>query len=90
MEAFLPDAIGDAELFCALVEAGGVSAGARASGSSPPAVSRRLWAGEARLGVPLADCRCDEIDLFAASQPGYPIPPRVRLFVDFMAGSRPS
>jgi DNA-binding transcriptional LysR family regulator len=50
----LADAIGDAELFRAVVEAGGVSAGALALGSSPPAVSRRLAALETRLGVQLA------------------------------------
>jgi DNA-binding transcriptional LysR family regulator len=50
----LPDGVGDIELFCTVVEAGGISAGALASGSSPPAVSRRLSALEARLGVRLA------------------------------------
>jgi DNA-binding transcriptional LysR family regulator len=50
----LADAVGDAELFRAVVEAGGVSAGAHALGSSPPAVSRRLAALEMRLGVRLA------------------------------------
>jgi DNA-binding transcriptional LysR family regulator len=55
MEAGLPDGIGDIELFCAIVEAGGISAGALAVGSSPPAVSRRLSALEARLGVRLAE-----------------------------------
>jgi DNA-binding transcriptional LysR family regulator len=51
----LPDAIGDIELFRAVVEAGGISAGALALGSSPPAVSRRLAALETRLGVRLAE-----------------------------------
>jgi DNA-binding transcriptional LysR family regulator len=51
----LADGIGDVEPFCAVVEAGGISAGALASGSSPPAVSRRLSALEARLGVHLAE-----------------------------------
>jgi len=51
----LPDRRGDIELFCTVVEAGGISAGALASGSSPPAVSRRLSALEARLGVRLAE-----------------------------------
>jgi DNA-binding transcriptional LysR family regulator len=41
--------------FRAVVEAGGISAGAEALGSSPPAVSRRVKALEARLGVRLAD-----------------------------------
>jgi DNA-binding transcriptional LysR family regulator len=49
------DGIGDIQLFCAIVEAGGISAAALASGSSPPAVSRRLSALEARLGVRLAE-----------------------------------
>ena len=48
------DSIGDIELFRAVVEAGGISSGALAVGSSPPAVSRRLSALEARLGVRLA------------------------------------
>jgi DNA-binding transcriptional LysR family regulator len=55
MEDALPDGIGDIELFCTVVEAGGISAGALASGSSPPAVSRRLSALETRLGVRLAE-----------------------------------
>jgi DNA-binding transcriptional LysR family regulator len=50
----LADAVGDVELFRAVVEAGGVSAGALTLGSSPPAVSRRLAALEMRLGVRLA------------------------------------
>ena len=51
----MADAIGDIELFRAIVEAGGISAAALALGSSPPAVSRRLSALEARLGVRLAE-----------------------------------
>jgi DNA-binding transcriptional LysR family regulator len=51
----MADGIGDIELFCAVVEAGGISAGARLLESSPPAVSRRLSALEARLGVQLAE-----------------------------------
>ena len=51
----MADGIGDIELFCAVVETGGISAGARALDSSPPAVSRRLSALEARLGVQLAE-----------------------------------
>lgn len=47
--------IGDLELFGAIVEAGSISAGAVALGSSPPAVSRRLAALEGRLGVRLAE-----------------------------------
>jgi DNA-binding Lrp family transcriptional regulator len=54
-EVVLADGFGDIELFCAVVEAGGISAGAEALGSSPPAVSRRVKALEARLGVRLAD-----------------------------------
>jgi Bacterial regulatory helix-turn-helix protein, lysR family len=49
-EAAMADGIGDVELFRAIVEAGGISAGAVAMGSSPPAVSRRLSALEGRLG----------------------------------------
>jgi DNA-binding transcriptional LysR family regulator len=48
----LADTIGDVELFRAVIEAGGVSAGALAFGSSPPAVSRRLAALEMRLRRP--------------------------------------
>ena len=51
----MADGIGDMELFRAVVAAGGISAGALALGSSPPAVSRRLAALEARLGVRLAE-----------------------------------
>jgi DNA-binding transcriptional LysR family regulator len=51
----LADGFGDIELFRAVVEAGGISAGAVALQSSPPAVSRRVSALEARLGVRLAD-----------------------------------
>lgn len=54
-EAALVDGCGDIELFGAVVDAGGISAGAEALGSSPPAVSRRVKALEARLGVRLAD-----------------------------------
>ena len=54
-EAALADGVGDIELFRAVVEARGISAGALALGSSPSAVSRRLSALEARLGVRLAD-----------------------------------
>jgi DNA-binding transcriptional LysR family regulator len=49
------DGVGDIELFRAIVEAGGISSGALAMGSSPPAISRRLSALEARLGVRLAE-----------------------------------
>ena len=51
----LADGYGDIELFRAVVDAGGISAGAEALGSSPPAVSRRVKALEERLGVWLAD-----------------------------------
>ncbi|MGC2784631.1 MAG: LysR family transcriptional regulator [Roseiarcus sp.] len=50
----MADVVGEIELFRAVVEAGGISAGALALGSSPPAVSRRLAALETRLGVRLA------------------------------------
>lgn len=49
-------------------------------------VAEDLQAG--RLVACLADYACDEIELFAAFHPGHPVPPRVRLFVDFMATSR--
>jgi DNA-binding transcriptional LysR family regulator len=55
MEFLVADRIADVELFCTIVDAGGISAAALASGSSPPAVSRRLSALETRLGVRLAD-----------------------------------
>jgi LysR family transcriptional activator of dmlA len=51
----MADGVGEIELFRALVEAGGISAAALALGSSPPAVSRKLAALEARLGVRLAE-----------------------------------
>jgi len=51
----MADGVGDIELFRWIVDAGGISAGALAMGSSPPAVSRRLTALEARLGVRLAE-----------------------------------
>jgi hypothetical protein len=40
-----------------------------------------------RLVECLVDDSCDEIALFAVFHPGHPIPPRVRLFVDFIAVS---
>ena len=40
-----------------------------------------------RLVECLADYWCDEINLFAAFQPGRPVPPRIRLFVDFIAAA---
>jgi LysR family transcriptional regulator, transcriptional activator for dmlA len=49
--------ISDFALFRAIVDSGGISAAALALDSSPPAVSRRLAALEARLGVQLADRR---------------------------------
>ena len=49
------DGIGDGEFFRAVVEAGGIGAGARALKSSAPAASRRLAAIERRLGVRLAE-----------------------------------
>ena len=49
------DEISDLALFRAIVDAGGISAAAVALQSSPPAVSRRLTALEARLGVRLAE-----------------------------------
>jgi LysR family transcriptional regulator, transcriptional activator for dmlA len=49
------DAISDFALFRAIVDAGGISAAAVVLQSSPAAVSRRLTALEAKLGVRLAD-----------------------------------
>jgi DNA-binding transcriptional LysR family regulator len=49
-------------------------------------VAEDLQAG--RLVECLADCSCDSIDLFAAFLPGRPAPPRIRLFVDFIALAR--
>jgi LysR family transcriptional regulator, transcriptional activator for dmlA len=49
------DEISDFALFRAIVDAGGISAAALALQSSPPAVSRRLSALEAKLGVRLAE-----------------------------------
>jgi LysR family transcriptional activator of dmlA len=49
------DAISDFALFRAIVDAGGISAAAVVLQSSPAAVSRRLSALEAKLGVRLAD-----------------------------------
>lgn len=49
-------------------------------------VTEDLQAG--RLVACLADYAGDEIELFAAFQPGHPVPPRVRLFVDVIAASR--
>jgi DNA-binding transcriptional LysR family regulator len=51
----MADAIGDLELFLAIVASGNLSAAARATRSSPAAVSRRLSALERRLGVRLAE-----------------------------------
>ena len=48
------DAISDFALFRAIVDAGGISAAALVLQSSPAAVSRRLTALEAKLGVRLA------------------------------------
>ncbi|HTJ56416.1 MAG TPA: LysR family transcriptional regulator [Devosiaceae bacterium] len=51
----MANSVGDIEVFCAIVEAAGISAGAHALNSSPPVVSRQLSALEARLGVRLAE-----------------------------------
>ena len=51
----MANGLGEVELFVAIVDAGSISGAALALGSSPPAVSRRLAALEARLGVRLAD-----------------------------------
>jgi len=49
------DRLSDAELFVAVVAAGGFSGGARRLGRTQPAVSRRIATLEARLGVRLID-----------------------------------
>ena len=49
------DVFSDGAFFCAVVEAGGLGAGARVLNSSAPAASRRLAAIERRLGVSLAE-----------------------------------
>jgi DNA-binding transcriptional LysR family regulator len=51
----MPDVIAELQLFQAIAGAGSLSAAARALGSSPPAISRRLAELEQRLGVKLAD-----------------------------------
>jgi len=51
----MADGISDGAFFIAIVQAGGVGAGAQALNSSPPAASRRLAAIERRLGVRLAE-----------------------------------
>jgi DNA-binding transcriptional LysR family regulator len=48
-------------------------------------VAEDLQAG--RLVECLADYWCDSIDLFATFQPGLPAPPRIRLFVNFIASA---
>jgi DNA-binding transcriptional LysR family regulator len=40
-----------------------------------------------RLVECLADYRCGGIELFATFPPGHPLPPRIRLFVDFMVAA---
>jgi DNA-binding transcriptional LysR family regulator len=48
-------------------------------------VAEDLDAG--RLVECLADYWCDSVDLFATFPPGHPTPPRIRLFVDFLAAT---
>ena len=48
-------------------------------------VAEDLQAG--RLVECLAGCWCEEVELFASFQPGHPISPRIRLFVDFIAAA---
>ena len=50
----MPDVITELQLFQSIATAGSLSAAARALGSSPPAISRRLAELEHRLGVKLA------------------------------------
>lgn len=40
-----------------------------------------------RLVECLAEHWCDSIELFAAFAPGRPVPPRIRLFIDFVAAA---
>ena len=49
-------------------------------------VAEDLQAG--RLIECLADYQHEQIELFAVFQPGHPLPPRIRLFVDFVAASQ--
>jgi DNA-binding transcriptional LysR family regulator len=51
----MSDDIGDMRFFCNVIAAGSLSEAARRHESSPPAMSRRLAAMEARLGVRLID-----------------------------------
>jgi DNA-binding transcriptional LysR family regulator len=51
----MTDVIAELQLFQAIAGAGSLSAAARALGSSPPSISRRLADLEHRLGVKLAD-----------------------------------
>jgi LysR family transcriptional regulator, transcriptional activator for dmlA len=57
------DSVSEFALFHTIVETGGISAAALALQSSPAAVSRRLSALEAKLGVRLAErsSRCVSI-----------------------------
>lgn len=48
-------------------------------------VAEDLQAG--RLVECLTEYPCDSIDLFATFPPGQPVPPRIRLFVDFIAAA---
>ncbi len=59
------DEVGDLRFFVRLVAAGGLSAAARDLGSSPAAMSRRLAALEARLGVRLVQRTTRSFDLTA-------------------------
>ena len=65
------DRVADAELFVAVVEAGGFAAAARRLGRSQPAVSRRLAAMEARLGVRLLARSTRAIRLTATGEAFY-------------------
>ena len=49
----MPMDLADVALFCSIVTTGSLSAAGRLSGQSPMAVSRRLAAMEAELGVRL-------------------------------------
>lgn len=62
------DRLSDAEIFLAVVDAGGFSGGARLVGRSQPAVSRRVAALETRLGARLLERTTRHVRLTAAGE----------------------
>src|ERR1700747_2218757 len=77
------DAISDFALFRAIVDAGGISAPALLVQSPPAAVSRRLTALEAKLGVRLADRSSRR---FRLTDEGLLLYERSRLILEQMRG----